>query len=195
MVRLLLVRHAQSEWNALGKWQGQADPPLSELGRRQSEVAAAGVDDLSVVVSSPLIRARETADIMRRGVEAEVVDGWKERDAGEWSGLTKEQIEEEWPGYLGARRRPPRFEAEESFRERVLTAVQRTAELVGEGPALVVTHGGCVYTLERHLGVRFEHLANVAGRWLEVDGGRLELGERVLLVDPHEVAVTQPGQL
>ena len=192
---MLLVRHAQSEWNALGRWQGQADPPLSELGRRQARVAGEQLDPISVVVSSPLQRARETAAIVRPDADLVFDDGWKERDAGEWSGLTKAEIADQWPGYLEERRRPPGFEPEQPFRERVLEAVERTAALPGEGTVLVVTHGGCVYTLERHLGVPFEHLPNLAGRWLEVEGGDLRLGDRVLLVDPQKVAVTNPGQL
>jgi probable phosphoglycerate mutase len=43
MSQILLVRHGESEWNALGRWQGQADPPLSEHGRRQALVAARSI--------------------------------------------------------------------------------------------------------------------------------------------------------
>ncbi|HEX7136135.1 MAG TPA: histidine phosphatase family protein, partial [Iamia sp.] len=68
-VRLLLVRHGESTWNADGRWQGQADPPLTDRGREQARSAAAGlpggVDELW---SSDLERARVTAELL--GAEA-----------------------------------------------------------------------------------------------------------------------------
>ena len=64
MPRVLLVRHGQSTWNAESRWQGRADPPLSELGRHQAAAAAERVSAMGTIGSlwtSDLIRARETA--------------------------------------------------------------------------------------------------------------------------------------
>ena len=48
--QLLVVRHGQSEWNAIGRWQGHADPALTELGRRQAYVAAASIGAVDGIV-------------------------------------------------------------------------------------------------------------------------------------------------
>src|SRR3954468_14410566 len=58
MAHLLFVRHGQSEWNAAGRWQGWADPPLSELGETQAAQAAERLTglDLAGAVSSDLLR-------------------------------------------------------------------------------------------------------------------------------------------
>jgi probable phosphoglycerate mutase len=208
MTRALLVRHGQSEWNAVGRWQGQADPPLSDLGRHQARLATRTVGTVDAVVASDLQRASETAMIVagELGVGPVVIDpDWRERDAGEWSGLTRAEIEEQWPGYLPEtrsgfapseheeQRRPPSWEGDEPLLARALAALSRVHELVGDGDVLVVTHGGLIYTVEQHLGAPFERIANLAGRWVDVDGGGLKLGDRVHLVDPHDETV--PAQL
>src|SRR3546814_3323938 len=105
MTRVLLVRHGQSEWNATGRWQGQADPPLTDLGRAQAHHAARSLGVVDAIVASDLQRAADTALIIsgELGVGPVVLDeGLRERDAGEWSGLTRAEIERDWPGYLGA---------------------------------------------------------------------------------------------
>ena len=51
MTRILLVRHGESTWNADGRWQGQADPPLSDLGRSQAAEAAAKVGTVDAIVT------------------------------------------------------------------------------------------------------------------------------------------------
>ena len=88
MTRILLVRHGQSTWNADGRWQGRADPPLSELGVRQAEVAAETIADHGItrVWASPLVRAHQTASIVaqRLGLAVENDTRLQERDAGEW---------------------------------------------------------------------------------------------------------------
>ena len=63
MTKLLLVRHGQSEWNALGKWQGKADPPLTDFGRHQALLASKKLPDFSILASSDLKRAKATAEI------------------------------------------------------------------------------------------------------------------------------------
>jgi broad specificity phosphatase PhoE len=197
MIRLLVVRHGQSEWNALGRWQGQADPPLSDLGRHQAAHAAEHIGALDAIVSSDLERSRVTAEIIAEalGLGPVLVEpGFREGDAGEWTGLTKDEIEEAWPGYLADRRRPPGFEPVDTFRARVVGAMGRTRAEVGAGAVLVVAHAGVVYQVERHLGAPFEQLPNLAGRWVESGGpDSWRLGERVVLIEPGEVTV--PGVL
>ena len=105
MTRVLLIRHGQSEWNADGRWQGQADPPLTDLGRHQALHAARNLGTVDAIVASDLQRASETALIIADalGVGPVVLEpGLRERDAGEWSGLTRAEIERDWPGYLDA---------------------------------------------------------------------------------------------
>ena len=57
MTKLLIVRHGQSEWNALGRWQGQADPPLTDVGENQAKKATKKLGLFDSIVSSPLQRA------------------------------------------------------------------------------------------------------------------------------------------
>lgn len=203
MARLLLVRHGQSEWNADGRWQGQADPPLSELGRRQAQAAAAAVGAVDAVVASPLERAFLTAAAISEavGVGPVLVEpDLMERHAGEWQGLTRAQIDELYPGYLDDRgddrRRPPGWEDDDVLLDRVLGALDRLlAQLAGADDVVIVTHGGVIYAIERHLGAGFERIPNLGARWVSAEAGRLALGDRLLLVDPDAVAVTTPDQI
>jgi broad specificity phosphatase PhoE len=209
--RLLLVRHGQSEWNAQGRWQGQADPPLTDVGRAQARTAAQALGAVDAIFSSDLRRAVETAAVLsaQLGVGPVITDpGWRERDAGEWSGLTRAEIHERFPGYLpddrhrafapdgnDETRRPPGWESDEHLLARVLEAMQRVHLVVGEGDGVVVTHGGVIYVLEGHLGQRFSRMANGAGRWFVVDGDDIRLGERVLLVNDDATPVTVPNEI
>jgi broad specificity phosphatase PhoE len=219
MTRVLLLRHGQSEWNADGRWQGQADPALTDLGRLQAAHASRSLGVVDAIVTSDLQRAAETAAIIagELGVGPIVLDAnLRERHAGEWQGLTRAEIEQAWPGYLeppppvegtpaaasagtrneadGPRRRPPGWESDEALVERATVALAHIHELVPDGEVLAVTHGGLVYALERELGAGFVRLPNLGGRWVDVDaGGARRLGDRVVLVDPDELTV--PNQI
>jgi broad specificity phosphatase PhoE len=205
--RLLLIRHAQSEWNALGRWQGQADPPLSEEGRLQVVAAAARVATESwfagfdLVISSDLARARETAELLagRLGVVSPflIEKGLREYDAGDWSGLTLAEIEARWPGEVerfmhGLVSSPPGGEDRGSFDARVAETARRLAEAATEGGAesvLVVAHGGVVGSFARSAGLPRHHVGHLAG----YRGWHDELGlvpwEPVDLLEAPELAV------
>lgn len=205
------MRHGQSAWNASGRWQGWADPPLTELGRQQAWAAAASIGTVDAVVASDLQRAVSTAMVLSEviGVGPVVIEqDLKERDVGEWTGLTRAEIAERWPGAFptflagvaapgAVPPTPPGGEPVDVVVDRVTAALRRVAELVGgPGEAVAVTHGGVIRAFERHLGRVPEPVANLGAVWIEVaEGGRLSLGERVLLVDPAEVTVTVPRQL
>lgn len=194
MLRLLLVRHGESEWNAAGRWQGQADPPLSDHGRIQAQHAAKTIGSVDAVVASDLERARHTAELIgdELGVGPVHLDARLiERDAGEWSGLTRAEINEQWPGYLlgnGHGKRPPGWESNESLIIRSSAAIFDVALQIPEGDVLVVTHGGVIYALEEHLGAERQYLPNLGARWVELSGGTLRLGPRAELIDEQMAA-------
>jgi probable phosphoglycerate mutase len=196
--RLLLVRHGQSVWNADGRWQGHADVPLSDLGRRQAQAAAQAVGAVDAIVASDLARARETAEIIGEAVGVGPVlihPGLRERAAGEWTGLSQPEIEDSWPGYLAEGRRPPAFECGEAFARRALDTVTDIVAAHPDADLLVITHGGVLRAVERHLGEDGGPFPNLGG--LRVEGGPegLSLTGRALLLDGGQVAVTRPPQV
>lgn len=171
MTRVLVVRHGQSTWNAEHRWAGGGDPPLSELGRGEARAAAAELGPRAVwaVVTSDLLRASQTAEIIAQelGLPSPKLDcRLRERGAGEWTGLTSQEIEIRSPGQLEAWRSgrivdPHGSESWDAFRARVLTALNevRTGAL---GPRiLVVAHQGVLRVIESQLGVRLSHLGSL----------------------------------
>jgi broad specificity phosphatase PhoE len=147
MPPVLLVRHALSEWNVDGRWQGQADPPLSPAGRAQAEAAASGVGPVDLVITSDLERAYRTGALLAPGVRHRIEPLLREFDVGLWSGLTRAQIEQRWPTELaafeaGSRTAPPGGEDRSVFDRRVLAAAGRVAELVAQTGAAPPTGPG-----------------------------------------------------
>ena len=192
MLNLLLARHGQSEWNAAGRWQGQADPPLSDLGRAQARAAARQAGAFDAIFASDLERALHTATIISAaiGVGPVIVDPrLKERDAGAFSGLTRDEIEHQWPGAIDAGRWPDGWEPDDLLRRRVLDALPDIHDHTGgAGDVLAVAHGGVIYNIETHLGVGHERIGNLGGRWLHHDGSAWRLGERIELA-PDDVTI------
>jgi probable phosphoglycerate mutase len=186
--RLLLVRHGQSIWNAAGRWQGQADPPLSELGIEQAEIAAKAIERPDAVWCSDLERARHTATIVaaRHGLGVVSDARVRERAAGPWSGLTRDEIEEQFPGYLADGHRPPGFETDEALAQRSLGALRDFAAELDGGVGVVVTHGGVIVMVERIHGVDRTPVGNLEARWIETadadSSTGFTVGERVLLL-------------
>jgi len=173
--RILLARHGETEWNRLGLWQGQADPPLNETGRGQAETLAEQLaeDGIEAIYSSDLLRASETARIVgdRLGLAVSEDRRLREIDVGSWSGLTREDVQKRFPdgfmrwlaGELGHD-----GETREALTRRVVEVVEEIAHAhVGEF-VLVVTHGGAIRAVRRHTaGDPGESLSN---------GATIELG-------------------
>jgi probable phosphoglycerate mutase len=194
MHRLLLVRHGESAWNALGRWQGWADIPLSEAGEAEAKAAAqrlvASEHRFDALASSDLLRARHTAEILAACEPAAplaVEPRLRERDVGDWSGLTSEEVEQRWPGYIDRWRtnellQCPGGEHHHEFLDRILSGLRALrTHLPDGGTMLVVTHGGVIRTIEAHLGLGASRVHNLGGRWFHLEGDALTAGESAQL--------------
>ena len=199
MTKLLLVRHGQSEWNAMGRWQGKANPPLTDLGKEQALIAAKKLPNFSILASSDLVRARETAEIFAKAHDKDSNDiliepQVQERDAGEFSGLTRDEIDKKFPGYLAQNRWPSGWEPDDVLIKRLREGLGRIITSSTESDSIVVvTHGGCIYALESLLGEEYRRISNLGGRWFELKDDEFYLGERIQLLDPDEE--TYPDQI
>jgi broad specificity phosphatase PhoE len=162
MVDVWFIRHGESVWNAEGRWQGQADPPLSEAGRLQAARAAAALAaaGITLLASSDLARARATADILgaRLALAPLVEPALREHDVGCWSGLRDAEIERRWPDELARFRAGDLAlpigggESRLALRCRVADAFARLLARA-EGPVALVSHLGVLKALrpEAHL--------------------------------------------
>jgi broad specificity phosphatase PhoE len=177
MARLLLLRHGQSEWNAAGRWQGIADPPLTAHGAEQARAAARWLarTGLTGVVTSDLRRAVQTGAVIASELGLPVLGvepGLRERDVGQWSGLTTDEVMARYPGQLEAWRagrleRTPGGESSVELTARVMEAVERLVERPDDEVVLVVTHGGVIHTVGTALGASWHGNDNLTGWWVE----------------------------
>ncbi len=159
-MRLLLVRHGESEWNASGRLQGQADPPLSKLGRRQAAHMAARLvdEEVDVILASDLERAMDTAGALAAsiGLTVEPRPGLREVDLGSWTGISRDEVERDDPetwrrwrieGIEG-------WEGGETYGEamvRVAGEVSRIASEFEDRTVVAVSHGGSIRLATCHL--------------------------------------------
>jgi probable phosphoglycerate mutase len=216
--RLLLWRHGRTEWNATGRFQGQLDPPLDEVGRNQAILAAphlvaAGLTrEGTVVVSSDLSRAAETARTLTTLLDVPLrLDArLREHGMGCWEGLTRAEVGERYPEQLAdwMAGRPIRGRGGEEPAEVAERALAALAELPPAEIAVVVSHGGTAGRLvERLLGIGPEHrrvlgpLGNCAWSELTFQGERwrlirhnsaaIQLPDGATTADGHRQAASQ----
>ena len=189
VTRLLTVRHGESEWNAVGRWQGQADPPLTDAGMMQAAAATRALGTFDAIWASSLQRASLTAEIIAEGLGIGPVQlhaGLMENAFGPWEGLTVAEIEHGWPGYLADNRRPGGAEQPDEVTARGLGALREIAATHAGGEVLVIAHAGLIRTLRRALDGSDLRFNNLGGCWFHVhDNGRVVAGDPVDLVHPQ----------
>lgn len=150
---IYLVRHGETTWNRERRFQGQADAPLSEVGRRQAAATSAHLAGfgLSAVYSSDLSRARDTAEAIAHagGLPGVVTDAaLREADFGAWQGMTVDEVHAAYPREAAlwwADSVEYRPEGGERLEEMAARAVRFLRDLLPrrEGEAIaVVSHGG-----------------------------------------------------
>lgn len=162
-MRLLLIRHAESQGNHEGRLQGRKEFPLTERGIRQAQLLAERMSEwpVSAVYSSPIRRAHDTADMVasKAGLDVIPEPRVQEYDFGEeLSGLTWQEIRDQNPEIIAAltgnASEFPRYPGEEgraNFRDRVCAALSEIAERHHPDDAVaVITHAGpiVVYVME-----------------------------------------------
>lgn len=151
MSALIFVRHGETD--LAGCFCGQIDPPLNEAGKRQAAALAGAVAALGMVriCASPLLRARQTAELIGRqtGLAIEWHPGLREIGFGLWEGLHWSQIEARWPREAGLwveefpHRDAPQGESYSGFCSRVDTCIRAIAATT-ERTTAIVTHRGVI---------------------------------------------------
>jgi probable phosphoglycerate mutase len=157
---VLLVRHGQTPWNSEGLWQGHGDPGLTDLGRAQADelarvLVAEAKRPWTHVIASDLERARETAFVLAEslGLPFEFDERLRELDIGDWSGLSRDEIERLDPERLYAFEsgeptvRPGGGESRVEIRARTHAFMCDVAERFAGGSIIVVTHLGVIRAL------------------------------------------------
>ena len=162
--RLVLWRHGQTLWNADNRHQGQIDIPLNEVGREQARHAAQTLVAMKPthVIASDLERALETGQILAdlAGIKLSTDERLRETFAGEWQGMTRDEIFAKYPEDYAAwggdsEIRPGGGETRWEVSERVVAAIEDALLNIPDGGTLVVaSHGGALRSaLGRLLGL------------------------------------------
>ena len=171
MSEVVLVRHGETEWSRSGQHTGVTDLPLTEDGEAQARtiVTRLAGREFALVLSSPMQRARRTAELAGFGDRAEPDDDLRERDYGEYEGLTTREIRVERPGWDVWRDDLPGGETLVAVGARADRVIERA--LAADGDTLVFAHSHLLRTL--------------GARWIGLDpdgGGKLTLGTAAVSV-------------
>ena len=154
----LLLRHGQTAMSVDKRFSGSSNPPLTDLGLVQAAAAARHLagSGATVVVSSPLARARQTAEAVAEtlGLEVEVEDGLRETDFGDWEGCTFREVHERWPREMkewlsSTAVAPPFGESFDATTTRVRQARDRLLARHGRATMVLVSHVSPIKTLLR----------------------------------------------
>lgn len=166
-----LIRHAETQWSMSKKHTGRTDIPLLDEGRERARELAPllAAHDFSLVLSSPLSRAVETASLAGAGERVELRDALLEWDYGSYEGVTTAAIREDEPDWYLWRDGAPGGETPAQVAARADSVVAEA--LAADGDVALFGHG--------HI------LRAVGARWLEQDitfGGRLALSTGAVCV-------------
>ena len=182
-MRLILIRHGETEWNATLRYQGHTAIPLNERGRAQARATGLRVAryGATVLYTSDIVRATETANIIGEIVQLkpQPMRDLREIDVGQWEGLTPEELYRRFPDHMREYERDPARtvrlggESYAQLQERALHALNTIHNThKADETVLAVSHGGTIRALLCHvIGL---DLINFGRMWLD-NGSLTEL--------------------
>ena len=157
MTRVYLIRHGETEWNKIGRFQGQSDVPLSSLGVEQAEAIAkyAQLDYIERLYASDLSRAVETARPLAQkyGLAIETDEAFRELHFGEWEGRYFVDINDKYPGQMQyfytapEKITIPGSESFADFEQRTTTKLKEIVDANRGKTIAVVSHGAAIRVL------------------------------------------------
>jgi|SRR5579872_1012447 len=158
-MEIYLIRHGETTGDIENRFGGSYDDHLTARGREQLESTAKELKGkgIEIIFSSPLIRARESSEIIANQIIApvEYIDGLKERDYGILTGLIKTEAEAKYPEVVklheNYKNTDPGGESYEHFCKRVIEAFT-SISTKNYGTVAILTHGGPIKTIYRYLG-------------------------------------------
>lgn len=189
-MRIYILRHGQTDWNVARRWQGNQNTSLNKSGIKQAETVVNKIltYNISKIYSSPLNRARETAEIVRNKgnikVDIEFVDGLKEVKLGDWEGLGYDEVEikfkEDYKKWIKSNKEEIGHSVENFFdlQERSYKAFLDICEN-NEENVLLVGHGTWIRALMcKLLHIPLEHrncfdIDNVSITTIEYENGKI----------------------
>lgn len=161
MVRFILIRHGQTEWNKLERFRGRVDIDLDEMGLKQAKATVERIAQWQVaaIYSSPLKRAMTTAQIIanRLGLVVQALEGINDMDFGRWQGLTIAEVRGKYAQlfdlwrYSPERLEIPGAETLEGVRNRVVATIDELAAKHNDQTVALVSHRVVCKVLICHL--------------------------------------------
>lgn len=158
-MRLLIIRHGQSEGDIFELHEGRADYSLSDLGNRQAAAMAAYVNEtfsVDKIYASPLRRAAGTAEALSKETGCSIIydERLKEHNNGDLAGFTREEAAKRYPKLeLAENENAYGMESDAEFRKRVEsvfnTIIEDNNDLESEKTIAIITHGGVINQLYR----------------------------------------------
>lgn len=156
---VLLIRHGQTDWNKIGRWQGHTDIPLNDSGHQQARLLAHRLATwpISVIYTSDLKRAVQTADLLgtKLGLVPIKEPALRERNGGFFQGLTREELQarlgEEWRRVRQDGLAPPNGESDLDLAMRVEAAFQQMVNRHKGDMIAMISHGGALKVLISHI--------------------------------------------
>lgn len=190
-MKILLIRHGETDWNLEGRFQGREDIPLNATGIRQAELCGKVLKDESfrAVITSPLSRAKMTAEIIAEQVSVSdiiVEEDFIERDFRKLSGLTPKEREAFYAsGELDDK------EPFDKLCERMMNSIKKYAVCYYNENIIIVSHGASINAVlsvlsNAYTGTGKIRLKNTCINIIDYDGGKLHLGEYNLTADEYE---------
>jgi broad specificity phosphatase PhoE len=182
-MRLIMIRHGETDWNVTLRYQGHGGVPLNENGREQARRAGARLAryNIAALYTSDITRAAETAAIVGEiiGHAPQPMHELREINVGQWEGLTPEELYRRYPDHMQAFERDPARtvrlggESYAQLQERALVALNTIHAAHAHDEIVVATsHGGTIRALLCHIiGL---DLANFGRIWLD-NGSLTEL--------------------